>query len=240
MGKMRNTALGLLFLTLLGFACNPSNEGYLEETFIMENEVLSESEYEKYILPDEISNMNPADSAVFLNELRACSINKSRLLKSLSSGSKKFVHVIDKNNQGSASLFGLGNIELGKKEKITIVDYVQYLDTICTIGTNPHQFRDIRLAAGVRLFLKIKKVNKRVSIDIPSKIAAATEFGLAEATFSIETIGFANEDTREILRNLGQDFDVESYVKIMSAVSEILGIMKDSTVVKPVEVIIKK
>jgi hypothetical protein len=237
---MKNSILILVALSVAFATCKQSNqnqEGYLEDTQLIET--LNENEYEKYEIPDVIQSMKSNDSTV-INELRTCSVNEPRLLRTLNSGSKKFVYVIDKNNQGSASLFGIGNLELSKKEKIAIVDYVQFLDTICTPGTGPQQFKNIRLAAGVRLFLKIKKANKKVSVDIPSKVAAAAEFGLAEATFTIETIGFANEDTRKILSGLGESFDVESYVKIMGAVSEVMKIMKDSMEVKPVEIPLKK
>lgn len=237
---MKNSILVLVVLSVAFATCNPSNqdqEGYLENTLLIETQ--SQNDYEKYELPDVIQSMKSNDSTI-INELRTCSVNESRLLKSLNSGSKKFVYVIDKSNQGSASLFGMGSVELSKKEKIAIVDYVQFLDTICTPGTGPQQFKNIRLAAGVRLFLKIKKANKNVSVDIPSKVAAAAEFGLAEATFTIETIGFANEDTRKILSGLGESFEVESYVKIMGAISEIMKIMKDTLEVKPVEIPLKK
>ena len=65
-------------------------------------------------------------------------------------------------------------------------------------------------------------------------MAAAAEFGLAEATFTIETIGFATEETREILKGLGENFDVETYVNIMEAVGKVIHVMDDSMLVRPV------
>lgn len=192
--------------------------------------VKTTNDYENYSLPI------AADTATFLTNWRTCSVNEPRPLSSLNSGSKKFVYVIDRSNQATASIFGIGQLNLSKKEKIAIIDYVEYKDTICSPGNGNPDNTTIRLAAGVRLFLKISRSEKKVNVEIPSKIAAGTEFGLAQATFTIETIGFKTEETRRILSELGESFDVESYVKIVNAVGQVMKTMKDTMVVNPVRI----
>jgi len=236
---MKRQKKTLVFLTLfvLLFSCGIENpQGYMESVDIIET--TASNDYETYDLPNEIL-IDSSNVKTVINNFRTCSVNEPRRLGTLNSRSKKFVYIIDQSNQGTASLFGIVNLNLGKKEKIAIIDYIQYKDTICTPGDGPQKNITTRLAAGVRLFLKIKRVNNKVSVDIPSKVAAAAEFGLAEATYEIETIGFANDQTRDILKGLGDNFDVESYVKIMGAVGDIMNIMKDTMIVNPVEIPIK-
>jgi hypothetical protein len=175
----------------------------------------------------------PADTS---SVYRTCAINEPRPLRSLNSGSSKFVHVITKQNQSTGSLFGFVNLNLSGSEKISVVDYVEYKDTICTPGQGNIGNTTIRLAAGVRLYLRIKRVGKGVNVEIPSKVAAAVENGQAEATFRIETVGFRTEETRKILSGLGESFDVESYVKVITAVRQVMETMKEEMVVNPVRI----
>jgi len=229
---MRQILLAVLVCTLL-YGCNGCNKNEPNQNYVEIQDVKTTSDYENYSLTI------PNDTATFFTNWRTCSVNEPRPLSSLNSGSKKFVYLIDRNNQATASLFGLGQLNLSKKEKIAIVDYVEYRDTICTPGNRNPNNTSIRLAAGVRLFLKISNSDKKVNVEIPSKIAAGIEFGLAQATFTIETIGFKNEETRRILGELGESFDVESYVKIMNAVGQVMKTMKDTMLVNPVRIPIK-
>lgn len=229
---MRQFFLAAVICILL-YGCNGCNKNESNENLVEIQSVKTTSEYENYSL-----NI-PNDTTTFLTNWRTCSVNEPRPLSSLNSGSKKFVYVIDRSNQATASLFGLGQLNLSKKEKIAIVDYVEYKDTICTPGNGNPDNTSIRLAAGVRLFLKISNSDKKVNVEIPSKVAAGIEFGLAQATFTIETIGFKNEETRKILGELGESFDVESYVKIMNAVGQVMKTMKDTMIVNPVRIPVK-
>lgn len=176
------------------------------------------------------------DTTVFVKSWNSCALPSPRLLSSLNSGSRKFVYLIDRNNQGTLAIFGLGNLKLGKKEKIAVIDYVEYKDTLCSKGTESTEPEYIRLAAGVRLVLHIKQKENQVRADLPSQVAAATEFGLAETTFTIETLGFKNENTRRIFSGLGEKFDVEAYVRIMGAVGEVMRIMQEDMTVHPVKI----
>ncbi|MBK6858952.1 MAG: hypothetical protein IPK91_13400 [Saprospiraceae bacterium] len=173
------------------------------------------------------------------SEWRSCSINEPRKLGTLNSGSRRFVYVLDKNNQANGNLFGLVGLNLSKRDRIAIVDYVEFKDTICTPGNGKKEQTSIRLAAGVRLVITIKNANKKVSINIPSKVAAAAEFGLAEATYTIETIGFKTKESRDIIAGLGGDFNVESYTRVIGAHDKIVKTMKNEMIVNPVQIPIK-
>jgi hypothetical protein len=223
----------------------------LEEDRPLIEETQTKTDYSFYDLPLVIDESNitafedslrnaSSENVLTETELRSCTINEPRKLGTLNSGSKKFVYVLDRDNQGNGKLFGLGELSLGKRERIAIVDYVEYKDTLCTPGNGKIELTNIRLAAGVRLVLRINNVNRKVSVNIPSKIAAAAEFGLAEATFTIETVGFVSKETRAIIGNLGGDFNVESYVKVIGAIGEITKIMKDDMTVNPVQLPVKR
>ena len=93
--------------------------------------------------------------------------------------------------------------------------------------------QSLRVAAGVRLTLNIITKSNNFKINIPSKVAAASEFGVAEVTYRIETIGFVNSTTRGILSGLGGAFNVEDYVKVLDAVNKIQLAMNDVVNVDP-------
>ena len=218
------------------WSCNGCNNSKPNENFVEIKDVKTTNDFQLYSLKAGNTESKTFDTIALIRTWNTCSINEPRQLGTLNSGSKKFVYVLDKNNQATGSLFGLANLNLDRKEKIAIVDFVQYRDTICTVGDASPNGSTIRLAAGVRLFIKIKKSDNKVKVEIPSKVAAGAEFGLSEATFSLETIGFANDQTKEIMSNLGESFDVESYVKIMNAVSQVMKVMKDTMIVNPVRI----
>jgi hypothetical protein len=49
-----------------------------------------------------------------------------------------------------------------------------------------------------------------------------------------------SKETRAIIGNLGGDFNVESYVKVIGAIGEITKIMKDDMTVNPVQLPVKR
>ena len=203
-----------------GTNCNIFNDDYVVET-----------------IPHLINETTPSSAPITEDKTKViteedwkyCAVQGRRPLSALDNGSKKFIYTFDGGNQQCLGLFGLANLGLSEQNKILIVDYVEYKDTTCTAGSQP----DIRLSAGVRLVLTIHSNKKKVNIKIPAKVAAAAEFDLAETTFQIETIGFVNDDTRRIIGNLGGDFNVESYIKVVGAVGEIMKVMKDDMMVSP-------
>ncbi len=156
-----------------------------------------------------------------------CLLRKPLLLSELNSGSTKFVYTIDHNTRSSASLLGLLSGNLNRDERIAIVDYVEYKDINCSNG------KYLRVAAGVRLTLKFKYQDNRFKFNIPSKLAAASEIGIAEVTYKIETIGFKNSTTRKILSGLGGEFNIDDYIKVLDAVNKIQLAMDDVTTIDP-------
>jgi hypothetical protein len=157
----------------------------------------------------------------------SCLSKKPTLLTNLNSGSTKFVYTIDEKSSSSANLLGLISGKLNKNERIAIIDYVEYKDIDCSDNSS------LRVAAGVRLTLKIKSRNNKFKINIPSKVAAASEFGIAEVTYRIETIGFKTKTTRKILSGLGGEFNVDDYIKVLDAVNKIQLAMDEVTTVDP-------
>ena len=156
-----------------------------------------------------------------------CLLKKPTELSKLNSGSAKFVYTIDEKSSSSASLLSLISGKLNKNERISIVDYVEYKNIKCS------KKGSLRVGAGVRLTLKIKSTNNKFEINIPSKVAAPSEFGIAEVTYRIETIGFKNKTTRKILSGLGGEFNVDDYIKVLDAVNKIQLAMDEVTTVDP-------
>lgn len=150
-------------------------------------------------------------------EVNACPPPKS--MRDLSGGMKKVFYQFTAKNGGNLSLFGMGNLSLGKKEVMVIVDFLQYKDQGCS-GTN------VRYGAGARLFLHIKKVQGGIQVTDLPKLAAGVEYGKASVTYSIEVIGLTGEKIRAALPATG-DFNVEAYGKVISAVDKIQALASD-------------
>ncbi len=154
-----------------------------------------------------------------------CEYYKVIPISELNSGARKFSYSIKKNDELKFNLLGLGGSKLSKNQKISVIDYVEYTELKCNNKV-------YRYAAGVRLKLTITTKNKNFNIEIPSKVAAAVEFGAATAEYTLETIGFSNTKTRNILSNLGGEFDMDDYIKVINAVSNLQKCMNDLTTVK--------
>lgn len=161
-----------------------------------------------------------------------CSFSSSQPLSYLNSGSDKFFYFIDKSKKFNAKLLGLNELNLGRDEKIGIMDYIEYKDTVCSDGGERN---NVRLAAGVRLELRIKESNNKIKAETPSQIAAAMELHLAKVTYRIRTIGFKTDSTRKILSNIEEqgDFNVKSYLRLIDALNKIVASMNDNLQVNP-------
>jgi hypothetical protein len=150
-------------------------------------------------------------------KIAACASPKS--MRELSGGMKKVFYQFTSKNAANLSLFGMGNLNLGKKEVMVIVDFMQYKDQSCSGSP-------VRYGVGARLFLHIKKLQGGVQVTDLTKLAAGVELGKASITYSIEVIGLTGDKIRASLPATG-DFDVEAYGKVISAVDKIQMLASD-------------
>jgi hypothetical protein len=151
-------------------------------------------------------------------------------LEYLNSGSHWFSYVIDKHNEGTASLFGLVNLSLGSNQKIVIIDYVQYYDTTASNGDT------IRFAAGVQLTLSVKILNSSLSVNLtnPVKAAASDELGSTQINFEVTTIGWANAASQQLLATLPTSFDIAAYENAANVITKLIAAMNQTMLVRPV------
>lgn len=198
----------------------------------------SEGAYVDLLANGKAYNLSPSglkDSIATIKEWRSCTINEPRKLATLNSGSDYFYHTITIKNSGNAQLLGLGSVQLSKNQSILVTDYIHYKDTICTPGNGPKEMKTVRMAAGVRLSLTITAKDKKFEATLPKKIAAAMELNMVEVTYRISTLGFANDETKNIISKAGDgNFDLDAYVKVMGTMGELIKAMGGAIMVNPI------
>jgi hypothetical protein len=140
-------------------------------------------------------------------------------MRDLSGGMKKVFYQFTAKNAANLSLFGMGKLNLGKKEVMVIVDFMQYKDVSCSGAP-------VRYGVGARLFLHIKKLQGGIQVTDLTQLAAGVELGKASITYSIEVVGLTGDKIRASLPGTG-DFDVEAYGKVISAVDKIQMLASD-------------
>lgn len=173
----------------------------------------------------------PTEEVVMYTTRGGSTCKKPTTVADLSSGMQKLFYHVTKQNGLSLKVFGIGGVQLGKRETMLIVDFIQYKDKRC-------EKDDIRFGVGARLFLHIKKVRRGVSITELPQLAAAVESNKAEVTFQIKTIGITGNRVNEAMPSAGK-FDVEAYSEVTSAVDRIQALTRDDmegVVIDPQEI----
>lgn len=132
----------------------------------------------------------------------------------LTSGLHKFYYMFDARNQMEVDLTGFASGHLGKREKLLVVDYSVFK----WVGSGD---KKEKWGVGVRLFLRISKMKKSAFVAKLPLLAATAEFGKAEITYSISTIGITGEKVICAIPPSGE-FNVDGYAKVVNAVDEIM------------------
>lgn len=138
----------------------------------------------------------------------------------LDGGLKKIYYQFNKNNQGSLALFGK-EMQLGKKEVVVIVDYMQYKDMDCEEDQS-------RYGVGVRLFLHIEKASRKIDLNNLPQLAAHVQLGRASVRYIFQTIGVTGPKINDILpKSNTNTFDVEGYASVIRAVDQVQSLIRD-------------
>gem|GEM_PF-6049839 len=138
----------------------------------------------------------------------------------LSSGLKKIFYQFNNKNQASLALFGR-DMQLGKKEVVVIVDYMQYKDMDCDEDQS-------RYGVGVRLFLHIEKANRKIDLNNLPQLAANVQLGRASVRYVFQTIGVTGPKINDLLpKSNTNTFDVEGYANVIHAVDQVQSLIRD-------------
>lgn len=159
-------------------------------------------------------------------------ITSLRPLSELNSGSAKFFYMIDNTMKGSLAMPIIKEFNLNKKKRLARIDYVAYKDTIMVYQGIKQKYK---LIAGARVQLKITEKGGKMNLDSPTRLAAGMELNLASIEYEIKSIGFNNDSTRKYMADIesaGQ-FTVESYVKVINALNQIVKSMNKDMLVRP-------
>lgn len=174
------------------------------------------------------------DTSIFIQQWDACTDFASCQLKDLTSGQKKHIQIIDKKQEAMLSLFGLGALVLGKKDKVMIIDYTEYKDLQCAGISDP-----IRKGVGVRAAIFIRNSDSKFKLTSPAQVAAAVELGQLQAELTLQVFGFKNETSRKVLEDFGKSgsvFNVDTYLALHNQVGKIMASMQDTMRVEPVRI----
>ncbi len=152
-------------------------------------------------------------------ESKAC--QKPRSVRELSGGMQKIFYQINKDNETNLSLFGGSGIRLGKKEMVVIVDFMQHKDMECEGKTT-------RYGVGVRLFLHIKKANRKLQLNDLPNLAANVQLDKASVQYVLKTIGITGNKINSLIpRSATNSFDVDGYAGVINAVDQIQKLIRD-------------
>ncbi len=195
--------LFLIAACLLFVACNPTGGNSNNENNGQTEEGLPEIDTKEYKLPD----------------VKKC--QKPQTVRELSGGMQKLFYQVNTDNSASLALFGgASGLKIGKKEIVVIVDFMQYKDLNCE--------EKARYGVGVRLFLHIKKAFKGLDLNNLPHLAANVQLGKASVQYVIRTIGVTGDKINALIpRSATNNFDVDGYANVVSAVDKIQSLIKD-------------
>lgn len=142
-----------------------------------------------------------------------CYENKPKSIRDLTAGLSLRAYKFDKDNQGSLSLFGFANVEIGRKESVVLLEFLQTGNHICE--SNPEIY-----GVGARMMMKITSKKRRAKINSPQQISASVTFGLAEVEFSMKTIGITGPGTANLV-NQGSMTE-NTYSNFLKSVSNLI------------------
>ncbi len=142
-------------------------------------------------------------------------------LSDLTKGTKIAIYKFDHNMTADAQLLGFTG-SIGKKEMLFIEDYIRFKTIQCN-GV------DQRIGIGLRCFIHVKSKHGKISYSQLPKVAANVELSNAEASFSLESLGFAiNGSVLESGLPTDGDYNVENFGKLSVIFHNVVKTLDDS------------
>jgi len=142
-----------------------------------------------------------------------CYENKPETIQDLTAGLSLRAYKFDRNNQASLSLFGFGNVNLGRKESVILLEFLQTGNHICESKVNKY-------GVGARMMMKIISKKNRAKVNSAQQISASVTFGLAEVEFSMKTLGITGPGTATLV-NQGAMTE-NTYSNFLKSVSNLI------------------
>jgi len=129
-------------------------------------------------------------------EFRKCmdSSNVPKRIRDLKYGLTLDAYSFNKESQAKLGFLGFGNVDIGSKETVIVVEYEQ---------TGTQRCHDLQLFYGVgaRLMMHIKSSSKDARINTPQQISASVTFGKADVIFSIKTFGITGPGVARLVKS---------------------------------------
>ena len=189
-----------LLISVLLFSCKESTE---EEQVLVDNKE-DVRKNENYFREKQPSTSNPDSN---------CESQKPTTIEDLTEGLSLTTHLFNKDNQSAISLFGFGNINIGKNQQVIIVEYFQTGNHFCQENTT-------RYGIGARMMIKATQKKRSAKLNTPQQISASITFEYAEAEFNIKTVGITGPGTTKLIQagKLSED----TYSKFLNSISNLI------------------
>lgn len=170
---------------------------------IAQVELIGELSTKKSQIKDFIKTVDSQENVLFTSsdifkipdDYRACYNHPSapKTIKDLNYGISLEATKIEKDNSGDLSLFGFGNISLGKKETAIVVEFMQY-------GFQKCDSVNLTYGVGARMLMHVKVRKGNAKVDSPQEVSASIIFNKASAKFSIKTFGIVGPGVASLVR----------------------------------------
>jgi hypothetical protein len=132
-----------------------------------------------------------------------------------------------KGDESKLSLMGFVGLTLSHREKVTVVEYMQYGSVLC-------EGKLLRYGIGCRMMLRIKEYKRGAKLNTPQQITASVIFDKAEVTYSMRTVGITGPGIAS-LNNAG-NMSEDTYTNFMTEVSKLIVDIyskKSTYIIKP-------
>jgi hypothetical protein len=143
---------------------------------------------------------------------------KKLTIGDLNSGSGYEYYKFTKDNSAGASFMGFG-ATLDNKHLLIIKDYVRYTFISCN-GVKK------RYGIGLRSYILINTTNTKITGSL-ANVAANVQLGKAQASYNMESLGFAVNGDQFAEDTGAGDFNVDNFSKVFVSYSNALKTLSD-------------
>jgi hypothetical protein len=146
-------------------------------------------------------------------EFRDCLALAPKGIRDLKDGVSIETYEFEKGNEAELGFLGFANLSISNKEKITVIEYMQYGSVLC-------KNKMLKYGVGCRLMLRIRKHKRGAKLNTPQQITASVIFDKAEVSFSMRTFGITGKGVARL--NQAGTFTENTYTNFMTEVSNLI------------------
>ncbi len=144
-----------------------------------------------------------------------CQATRPSSINDLTEGLRLRTHNFNRDNQIGLGLFGFGHVNIGKKEKVVLVEYLQTGKHFCKNETT-------RYGIGARMMMKITTKSKQAKLNTPQQISASVTFGYCSVVYELDLVGISGEATSNFIK-MGGNLDGDTYNEFIDSVTDIVS-----------------